>query len=338
MSDIQANVVCNQVLRVIKESNLNYLLNETPYSAYVTIRKKFVKHRGTENTGVDDFALTDVALSQENIALRQRAKSLESDKGFLNIKIEELELKLEASTKKNQSLEENIVQHETEKDSAAVRLEVSKGQLAHQSDKYAKKVDEEKELIAELKESQAKNAKFENILKGKDDEIVMLEFTLTNRDEEIAKLRKYSCDECDFSSDMESDLKNHVVQLHSHLCQYCNSTFEGESKLKKHICRIQVENPTSYWFYTKNWFERGKCVRVFDNNAKEEVVIIHGEDCITNNACTLFPENFRKAKFFKDTQNILHLTASHFMIQSRIKWDEVFGMKNMIIDQGYTPK
>ena len=71
----KANYVCNQVLRVIKESDLNYLVNETPYSAFITIRKKFIKNRevqeasGTVNC-IDDLALSDVVLRQENISLR----------------------------------------------------------------------------------------------------------------------------------------------------------------------------------------------------------------------------------------------------------------------------
>ena len=41
---MSADTVCNKVLQVVKDSNLNFLINETPYSAFVTIRKTFVKH------------------------------------------------------------------------------------------------------------------------------------------------------------------------------------------------------------------------------------------------------------------------------------------------------
>ena len=34
---------CDQILFSLKMSRLNYLVNETPYSAYITIRKKFIK-------------------------------------------------------------------------------------------------------------------------------------------------------------------------------------------------------------------------------------------------------------------------------------------------------
>ena len=80
----------------------------------------------------------------------------------------------------------------------------------------------------------------------------MLEFTLQNRDDKIeritAQLAKYSCEECDFTTEKESDLKSHIGQLHFHVCQNCNLTFDGEKKLKNHTCRIKVDNPTSFWF------------------------------------------------------------------------------------------
>ena len=115
MTDKEASFMCNQVLRVVKESQLNYLVNETPYSAHVTIRKKFVKYRESEGTfAVNDFPLSDLALRQENISLLQKSKGLESDNGASKLKIEELELKLEEVTKSNSKLEEKLAHFETE--------------------------------------------------------------------------------------------------------------------------------------------------------------------------------------------------------------------------------
>ena len=38
-----AEFACGQLLFNLKNSRLNYLLKETPYSAYITIRKKLIK-------------------------------------------------------------------------------------------------------------------------------------------------------------------------------------------------------------------------------------------------------------------------------------------------------
>ena len=40
---ISAHVTCAQVLDTLKTSGLTYTLNETPYSVYLTVRKKFTK-------------------------------------------------------------------------------------------------------------------------------------------------------------------------------------------------------------------------------------------------------------------------------------------------------
>ena len=37
-----AEKVCGQILICLKMSKLNYMVKETPFSAYVTIRKKFL--------------------------------------------------------------------------------------------------------------------------------------------------------------------------------------------------------------------------------------------------------------------------------------------------------
>ena len=40
---------CGQVLFSLKTSKLNYLVNETPYSVYITIRKKFMRDNRSVN-------------------------------------------------------------------------------------------------------------------------------------------------------------------------------------------------------------------------------------------------------------------------------------------------
>ena len=109
----RASFMVNQVLRVVKESNLNYLVKETPYSAYVTIRKKFVRNEygedALENSPTfDNNALSDIALRQENISLKQRFTGLESDKAHLENEIKEFELKPKQMNTKNIALQEKV--------------------------------------------------------------------------------------------------------------------------------------------------------------------------------------------------------------------------------------
>ena len=43
-SEYSADFACGQIFYCLRNSQLNYIVNETPYSAYITIRKKFIKH------------------------------------------------------------------------------------------------------------------------------------------------------------------------------------------------------------------------------------------------------------------------------------------------------
>ena len=72
----------------------------------------------------------------------------------------------------------------------------------------------------------------------------------------------------------------------------------------------------------KEWFEKTQCIRVFDNNLKQEVVILHSENCISaRSSCTELPDICSTQKNVKDTQGLTHLPASDYMHKwNRMDW------------------
>ena len=54
VGDVRAHQVCKQLLNAVKASNLNYLVNETPYSALYNNQKRFAK-------GYEDISNVTVA-------------------------------------------------------------------------------------------------------------------------------------------------------------------------------------------------------------------------------------------------------------------------------------
>jgi hypothetical protein len=54
---------------------------------------------------------------------------------------------------------------------------------------------------------------------------------------------------------------------------------------------------------------------------------LYSEGCVSNNACTKFPElleNFKKENYFKGTHGILqYLKASDYVMLNRVKWEEL---------------
>ena len=126
----------------------------------------------------------------------------------------------------------------------------------------------------------------------RDNEEINAEKLIKHQPDHILK-----CDECAYSSETEIALKKHMKTEHEVQCTSCSNSFAGNKKLKNHICKVHVENPTYKEYYMKEWFERDKCIRVFNNNKKEEVIILHSEDCTDISKCADLPENLKDEKW-----------------------------------------
>ena len=57
---VSAENAFGQILICLRMSKLNFILKETPYSGYVTIRKKFVKEVENGENGVIDSENVDI--------------------------------------------------------------------------------------------------------------------------------------------------------------------------------------------------------------------------------------------------------------------------------------
>ena len=81
--------VFGQVMICLRMSKLDFMIKETPYSGYVTIRKKFIKHgdknitadRTVENTDVQKNSVRDV--ETENLLLKTKVEVLGKKCGML---------------------------------------------------------------------------------------------------------------------------------------------------------------------------------------------------------------------------------------------------------------
>ena len=107
---------CGQILFGLKMSNLNYMVKETPFSAYITIRKKFLKSYQPE------FA-TPVTSDQKDDNTK-----LETDLKQAQKMNAELELKLEKSHDKSESLKKELA------NALETIEEITKGQITLKTD------------------------------------------------------------------------------------------------------------------------------------------------------------------------------------------------------------
>ena len=72
-----AQIACEKLLTLVRGSDLNFLIQETPYSAFVTIRKSFCREpKNCSNNTFDEVG--DEKLKVENDTLKSALKERES--------------------------------------------------------------------------------------------------------------------------------------------------------------------------------------------------------------------------------------------------------------------
>jgi chromosome segregation ATPase len=139
----KAENVFGQVLICLRMSKLDYMVKETPYSAYVTIRKKFVKSLNEDIVDLGSVENENAIDELKNVKrdtsfLKKKIADLEKDCATLRIDNEELEIKLKITEKEKIALEDDL------EDALAESRELRKN--------VEKKKKDEKNLLSTIKE------------------------------------------------------------------------------------------------------------------------------------------------------------------------------------------
>ena len=104
----------------IKKSNLHYLVKETHLSAFITIRKKFIKPSNDDTmtakdvTRVNRNSEKNENAEHEIFNMKQRNKDLGCDLAQLTFHFEELEVKNETLNNINIGLEDKLEEQKSE--------------------------------------------------------------------------------------------------------------------------------------------------------------------------------------------------------------------------------
>ena len=109
----KAEFAFGKVLICLRMSNLDYIVKETPYSAYLTIRKKFSKNVQEERTNVEYVDNNDTLeklkeFQRDNAFLRQKIDSLEEEQFKMRTVNIEKDTKIKALEKDKCSLEDEL--------------------------------------------------------------------------------------------------------------------------------------------------------------------------------------------------------------------------------------
>ena len=105
MATYEVNLACARIHEAIQTSGLHFVINQTPWSSYITIRRKFVHPRPT----LDDLNLKDekVMVNGELADLIEKNKQLVEKLANLELKKVEEEKEIKATNQKH----EKTVQH-----------------------------------------------------------------------------------------------------------------------------------------------------------------------------------------------------------------------------------
>ena len=90
-----AQSVCQQLLSQLKLSNLNYVVTETPYSAQINIRKRFLKELSEANPAFFSSDMNLKKLTEENMALKAEIECVTTARNVEKDKVKALEGKID---------------------------------------------------------------------------------------------------------------------------------------------------------------------------------------------------------------------------------------------------
>ena len=145
-----ALATCENVLSTVKKSGLNFIIQETPFSAYLTIRKTYYK----------DFQNPTVTEDNQNEQSDDKVKKLEKENIYMREELKETARKFEIMKNDNQVLQERLADAEKEmlKKSTDAKLSEAKMTQEISSLKQTSKKCNDKilELTMEMSEEEKK--------------------------------------------------------------------------------------------------------------------------------------------------------------------------------------
>ena len=262
-SFVHVNSICSNIHSFIQDSGLHFVINSTPFSSYITIRKKLVD--------------PDKVVSKESSELASNLKHCNSRHDELTI----LTAKYEKLRLKNNYLEEALVHVEEEAEGSEIKSKERIANLHSTIDKLETKIkslefgllDRDTEIEALKKETKTKDEILQNINKGFIKKIgdlkveigVLEEFKQKKLREEKETLKKeqklkkkqrqkakkvedkvvakaHSDDNTSENNNVTTALaKAASVETKTHPCDYCDYSAKSEAELGDHTTEAHQE-------------------------------------------------------------------------------------------------
>ena len=188
------------VLSAVKKSNLNYYIQESPFSLMINLRKTFIKNKDgyilypppsvtTEDTNDEKLKIEKLEREMSNLSIQLEKSKAENL--AVNEKVKHLKTDNEALKKKNDELEGNIDILKNVKDAANKYVKSKEREIASLKVKN-------NNIEEEIKNLDKKNIELKEKLDLKDDEARKILHEKVNIEEKMESLLDilYGCHEC----------------------------------------------------------------------------------------------------------------------------------------------
>ena len=219
MAAITPNKSCQNVLDVLKASNLNFLIQESPYSAYITIRKRFVKDFSSANLAVAPKPLTESELLS-------KMKSLESENDVLEKDLEISEANAEKVKHESEILQNRLANAEAEIFKNCKHSKTRDEQLSNEI-KSLKLANSR--LTAELTETKSKLSLANKTIKKEEKQMYNHEQRIENFQNTIAKLKAEKTELKSDKSKLEKKIRQQEKKTSTLVLTTSTSTLEASS-------------------------------------------------------------------------------------------------------------
>ena len=247
---------------------------------------------------------------------------------ILCIDKENLEIAVAKLSNENNSLDDKLDELTVKFESTEKILHDSREKIEIQKENINDIELKQNFLIDQLYKINLNVSQKDNLIKEKDDNLMILEEIVKTKDVEITRLQTeidaiptpniHSCEQCDFSTESEKGLKIHMSRMHEVKCSDCDEKFAGETRLKSHMCRIHIENPDSEYLYMKNWFIKDTCIQVFGKEEEKNVALLHCKHCTEIEYCSEFPPGLKTRVRQDDESGLIHLYSNLYLKKTKI--------------------
>jgi DNA repair exonuclease SbcCD ATPase subunit len=221
---------CDQIVKSVRNSCLNFSIQETPYSLYLTIRKSFTK--APQDSSNDLKNESENIINQEIETLKARLSEAEKRNQRLQSEHEEVVNDSEVCYKKIESLETRVLNDKEE----IVKLESDLEDVEKNWKDLMKQVKEKDKEIHDLKKE---NKIISDSLAELKTNFSNLTATV-NREKKKEEKRQKKVESKEFLDSLKNESKEPQFP-----CDLCDMKCESKLKLRTHVRFFHMKNSSS---------------------------------------------------------------------------------------------